>query len=205
MPEPVISRSNLLSSVELRAPQFVDAFVHKRANPARHQAALCIDDLDRYRLGLEFLKHVLQASALAVGRDHVGQKHSKTESVDARVNGAVDIVRCHDTVDRDSDFPATNPEMPLAAGYEAQMPHAQMLAYIVGRLGHAVLAQISLAHTTRRTRPTGIATIEESRRCAIRIATSMPSSIRLTTRSTNRISAVILGWRSRNSYRIGAR
>ena len=80
------------SSVEFRPAQFVDTFVHKRANPARHQAPLCIDDLDRYRLGLEFLKHVLEASALAVGRDHVGQKHSKTESVDARINGTVDIV-----------------------------------------------------------------------------------------------------------------
>src|SRR2546423_5640506 len=49
----------------------------------------------------------------------------------------------------------------------------------------------SVAQTTRRTLPTGIATSEESLRCAIRTATSTCSSPKLRTRSPNRRSMLL--------------
>ena len=62
----------------------------------------------------------------------------------------------------------------------------------------------SVAQTTRRTWPTGIATREESLRCAIRTATSTCSSPRFKTRSPNRRSMVTFGWRRRKSLTTGA-
>src|SRR5262245_1522610 len=74
-------------SVETRAPQFADAFVHEDAHLVRHQSGLRIDHLDRQRLGLELFQHVFELAALSVGRDHVRQKHAQTHAVDAGVDG----------------------------------------------------------------------------------------------------------------------
>src|SRR6266581_2913709 len=128
-------------------PKFFDALVDKRAHPGRQYFRGGIDQLHRYWLRFELFQHIFELSIFPVCRHHVRQEHTKTQTVDARVHGAIDIVAGHNAGDRDGHVPFVDPKVPFAAWRQTQVPDAAMLADIVWRLGNAVTAEVLLAGT----------------------------------------------------------
>jgi hypothetical protein len=79
-------------SIKSDASEPLDALVDKRARPVRQQIRTGIDDVYGNWLGLELFQQVFELAVFSVRSNLIGKKHTETQSINAGVQGAVDLV-----------------------------------------------------------------------------------------------------------------
>jgi hypothetical protein len=132
-------------------------------------------EVDRKRLHLELLEHVAQFPFTHERRNHVREKRAEPEAVDAGLDRRVGQVASHRTGKR--HLVRLRAKLHSARGARPVNRTQRCSRSSCRRRGvPCVRRYAGLAHTTRRTRPTGIATSEESPRWPMRTAASTPSA-----------------------------
>src|SRR5688572_24358568 len=82
---PVRIDSSGRKSIELNLPQLAHALVHEPTHLSGDESGLRIHDLHGHRFGFELLEDVTKLLFVPVRRRLIGEKHSKTATVNARV------------------------------------------------------------------------------------------------------------------------